>query len=243
MDCGMPKLPSPLVSPRVCSNSCPLSQRCHSIISPSVAPFSSCLQSFPASGSFPVSWLFTSGGQSIGASNSTSVFLMNIQGWLTLGLISLISLLSKGPSRVFSNTMVQKHQFFGTQPSLWSSSHTRTWLLEKPYLWLYGLLTFTFLHFCTLPLTLTFLKFIYPFIHSPVYLTSHYPSIYVFIHISLHLSILSSVCPSIHLFLHLCSHLSILKSKKFDNPKKISKSTEPCRNYLPVFWGHRIRKV
>ena len=101
-------------------------------------PFSSCLQSFPTSGSFPMSRLFTFGGQSIGASTSASVLLMNIQGWLPLGLAGLISLLSKELSRVFSNTTVQKHQFFGAQPSLWSNSHIHTWLLEKPQLWLYG---------------------------------------------------------------------------------------------------------
>ena len=89
-------------------------------------PFSSCLQSFPASGSFLMSWLFTSGGQSIGVSASTSVFPMNIQGLFPLGLTGLISLQSKGLSRVFSNTTVQKHQFFGTQLSLWSNSHIHT---------------------------------------------------------------------------------------------------------------------
>ena len=83
----------------------------------------SCLQSFPASGSFPVSWLFTSGGQNIGASDSASVLPVNIQGGFPSGLTGLISLLSKGLSRVFSNTIVQKHQFFSTQLSLWSKSH------------------------------------------------------------------------------------------------------------------------
>ena len=96
----------------------------------SVVPFSSCLQSFPASGSFPMSWLFALGGQNIGV--SASVLPMNIQDLFPLGLTGLISLLSKGLSRVFSNTTVQKHQFFGTQPSLWSSFHIHTWLLEKP---------------------------------------------------------------------------------------------------------------
>ena len=95
-------------------------------------PLSSCLQSFPASGSFPMSQLIASGGQSIGASASTPVLPMNIQDWFPLGLAYLISLQSKGLSRVFSNTTVQKHQFFGTQPSLWSNSHIYTWLLEKP---------------------------------------------------------------------------------------------------------------
>ena len=85
-----------------------------------------------------MSRLLTSGGQSIGASASASVFPMNSQSWFPLGLTGLISLQSKGLSRVFSNTTVWKHQFFGAQPSLWSNSHTRTWLLEKPQLWLYG---------------------------------------------------------------------------------------------------------
>ena len=104
----------------------------HPIFSSSVVPFSSCPQAFPASGSFPMSWLFISGGQSIGASASVSVLPMNIQGWFPLGLTGLISLLSKGLSRVFSNTTAWKHQFFGAQPSLCSNSHIRTWLLEKP---------------------------------------------------------------------------------------------------------------
>ena len=97
-----------------------------------VVPFSSCLQSFWRSGSFPMSQLFASNGQNIGASVSASVLLMNIQDWFPLGLTSLILLLSKGLSRVFSNTAVQKHQLFGTQPSLWSNSHICKWLLEKP---------------------------------------------------------------------------------------------------------------
>ena len=89
-------------------------------------PFSSCLQSFPASGSFPMSWPFASGGQSIGASALASVLPTNIQGWFLLGLTGLISLQSKGFSRVFSSTIVQKHQFFSAQPSLWSNSHIHT---------------------------------------------------------------------------------------------------------------------
>ena len=124
-------LPSP--SPRVCSNSCPLNQWCHPTISFSVICFSSCLQSFPASGSFPMSRLFiSSGGQSIRASASASVPLMNIQGWFPLGLTDLISLLSKGLSRVFSSNTVWRHQFFSMQSFLLSSSHILTWLLEKP---------------------------------------------------------------------------------------------------------------
>ena len=107
-------------------------------ISSFAAPFSFCLQSFLASGSFPMSQLFTSCSQSIGASASISVLPMRIQDWFPLGLTSLISLLSKGLSRVFSSTIVQKHQFFGIQASLWSNSHIRTWLLEKPQLWPYG---------------------------------------------------------------------------------------------------------
>ena len=114
-----PPCPSP--SPGVCSNSCPLRWWCHWTISSSVVPFSSHLQSFPASGSFPVSQLFTSDGQSIGASASASVLPMNIQGWFPLGLTGLISFQSKGLSRVFSSTTVQNHQFFSAQLSLWSS--------------------------------------------------------------------------------------------------------------------------
>ena len=125
-----PPCPSP--TPGVYSNSCLLSQCCHPTISFSVVPFSSCLQSFLESGSFPVSQFFSSGGQNIGASASASVFPTNIQGWFPLGLIGLISLLSKGHSGVFSRTTAWKHQFFSAQPSLWSNSHVLTWLLEKP---------------------------------------------------------------------------------------------------------------
>ena len=116
------RLPCPSPSPRVCSNSCPLSQWCHPTISSSVTSFSSCLQSFPASGSFPMSQFFASGGQSIGVSASVSVLPMNIQDWLPSGLTGLI-LQSKGLSRVFSNATLQKHQFFCAQLSLWSNSH------------------------------------------------------------------------------------------------------------------------
>ena len=121
-----------LPSPGVCSNSCPLSLWCHSTISSSVVPFSYHLQSFPASGFFQMSQFSASGGRSIGVSASTSVLPVNIQGWFPLGLTGLITLPSKGLSRVFSNTTVQKHQFFGAQPTLWSNSHTDIWLLEKP---------------------------------------------------------------------------------------------------------------
>ena len=124
------RLPCPSPSPRVCSISCPLSRWCYPTISSFVVPFSSCLQSFPASGSFPMSWLFPSDGQSIGA--SVLVPPMNIQDWVPLGLTGLVSLLSKGLSRVFSSTTVQKHQFFSMQPSLWSNSDICTWLLETP---------------------------------------------------------------------------------------------------------------
>ena len=123
-------LPCPSLSSGVCSNSCPLSRWCRPTISSSVVPFSSHLQSFPASGFFPKSQIFASGGHSIGASASTSVLLMNIQGLFPLGLTGLVSLLSERLSRVFSNITVWKHQFFGTQPFLWSSSHICTWLLE-----------------------------------------------------------------------------------------------------------------
>ena len=127
------RLPCPAPSPEVCSNSCPLSRWCHPTIASSVVPFSSCLQSLPASGSFPVSQLFASGGQSIGASASASVLPVNIQGWFPSGWTGLISLLSNTLlNRVLSSTMVWKHQFFSAQPSLWSSSQIHTWLLEKP---------------------------------------------------------------------------------------------------------------
>ena len=126
------RLPCPSSTPRACSNSCPLSQWWHPTIASSIIPFSSCLWSFPASGSFQMSQLFASGGQSIGASVSASVLPMNIQDLLSLGLTGFVSLQSKGLSRVFSNTTVQKYQFFGTQLSLWSKSCIHTWPLEKP---------------------------------------------------------------------------------------------------------------
>ena len=123
------RLPCSSPSPRACSNSCPLSHWCHPSISSSVIPFSSYLQSFLALGCFLMSWLLASGSQSIGA--SASALPMNIQDWFPLGLTGFISLQFKGLSRVFSNTTVQKHQFFGTQLSLWSSSYIHTWLLEN----------------------------------------------------------------------------------------------------------------
>ena len=111
-----PHFPSP--TPGVYSNSCPLNRWCHPAISSSVISFSSCPQSLPASGSFSMSQIFPSGGQSIGVSASTSVLPMNTQNWFPLGWTGWISLQSKGLSRVFSNTTVQKHQFFGAQFSL-----------------------------------------------------------------------------------------------------------------------------
>ena len=109
------RLPCPSPSHRACSNSCPLSQWCHPTISSSVTSFSSYPQSFPASESFPMSWLFILGGQRTDALASASVLPINIQGWFPLGLTDLISLLSKGLSRALSSTKIQKHQFFGTQ--------------------------------------------------------------------------------------------------------------------------------
>ena len=133
-----PPCPSP--TPKVYPNSCPLSWWFYSAISSSVIPFSSCLQSFPASGSFQISQFFASGGQSIGVSASPSVLPKNTQDWSPLGWTGWISLQSKGleskswvqVSRVFSNTTVQKHQFFSTQVSSQSNSHIYTWPQEKP---------------------------------------------------------------------------------------------------------------
>ena len=123
------RLPCPSPTPRACSNSCPLSWWCHPTISSSLVPFSSCLQSFPAPGSFPMSRFIASGGQSIGTSALASVLPVNIQGWFPLGKI--FSSQFKGISRVFSSTTVQKHQFFSTQLSSWSNSHIHARLLEK----------------------------------------------------------------------------------------------------------------
>ena len=125
------RLSCPSLCSTVCSNSYPLSQWCHPTISFYVTHFF-CLYSFPAWGFFPVSQLFASGGQSVETLASASVLPMNIQGWFPLGLTDLMSLLSKGPSKVFSSITVQKHQFLGTLSSLWSNSHIHTWLLEKP---------------------------------------------------------------------------------------------------------------
>ena len=120
------------LSPSVCSNSCPLSRWCHTTISSSVSLFSSCPPSFPASWSFPVSQFFALGGQRIQVSASALVLPINIQNWFPLGWTGGISWQSKGLSGVFSNTTVQKHQFFGAQLSLYSNFHIHIWLLEKP---------------------------------------------------------------------------------------------------------------
>ena len=124
-----PPCPSP--TPGVHSNSCPLSHWCHPAISSSVVPFSSCPQSLPASGSFPISQLFTWGGQSTGISALAAVLPNNTQDWSPLEWAGWIPLQSKGFSRVFSNTTVQKRQFFGAQLSLYSNSHIHTWPQEK----------------------------------------------------------------------------------------------------------------
>ena len=126
------RLPCPSPTPGACSNTCPSRQWCHPTISYSVIPFSFWLQFFPAPGSFQMSQFFTSASHSICVSASSSVLPINIQHWFPLGLTGLISLQSKGLSRAFSNTTVQKNQFFSTRPSLWSNSHIHTWLLEKP---------------------------------------------------------------------------------------------------------------
>ena len=125
-----PSCPSP--TPGVYSNPCPSSRWCHPAISSSVVPFSSCSQSLPASGSFPMSQLFAWSGQTTGVSASASVLPMNTQDWSPLGWTGWISLQSKGLLRVFSNTTIQKHQFFTAQLSSQSNSHIHTWPLEKP---------------------------------------------------------------------------------------------------------------
>ena len=133
-----PRPPCPSPNPRVYTNSCPLSLWCHPAISSSIIPFSSCPQSFPASGSFSMSQLFTWCSQSIGISASTSVLPMNMEDWSPLGWTCWISLQSKRLSSVFSNTTVQKHQFFVTKLSSHTNSHIHTWPLKKPYPWLDG---------------------------------------------------------------------------------------------------------
>ena len=126
------RLPWPSPTSRISSNSCPLSWWCHGTISPFLIPFSSRLQSYPASGSVPMSQLFASGGQSIGVSASASIPPMNIQDWFPLGWTYLMSFQSKGLSRVFSNTKVKKHNFFSAQLSSWSNSNIHASVLEKP---------------------------------------------------------------------------------------------------------------
>ena len=125
------RLPRPSPFPRVSPNSCPFCWWCHPTISSSVTHFSFCLQSFPASGCFPMNQLLPSAGQSIGASTSASILPMSIQGWFPLRLTGLISLLFKGLSTVLSSTTVWKHQFFGALSSLWSTSHNSMWPLER----------------------------------------------------------------------------------------------------------------
>ena len=133
MDCSMPGLPVYHQLPEFTqTHDHWVGDAIHLEMPSSVIPFSSHLQSFPASGSFPMSQLFTSGGQNIGVSTSASVLPMNIQDWSPLGWTGWISLQSKGLSRVFSNTTVQKYQFFSAQLSLYSNSHIHTWSLEKP---------------------------------------------------------------------------------------------------------------
>ena len=125
------RIPCPSATSRACSNSCPSRQWHHPTISSSVVPFSSCPRSIPAIEFFQMSQHFASGSQIVGVSPSASVLHMNIQDWFPLGWTGWISLQSKGLSRVFSNTTVQKHQFFSVQLSLQSSCHIHTWLLEK----------------------------------------------------------------------------------------------------------------
>ena len=128
--------PCPSPTPGVHSDSHPSSQWCHPAFSSSVVPFSSCLQSLPASESFPMSQLFAWGGQSTGVSALASFLSKKSQGWSHLGWTGGISMQSKGPSRVFSNTTVQKHQFVGAQLSSRSNSHSDTWPVEKPQPWI-----------------------------------------------------------------------------------------------------------
>ena len=125
-------------TPGACSNSCPLSRWCHLTISSSFVPFSSCLQSFPASGSFQMSHFFASSGQSVGSFSFSISPSKEYSGLISFRIDCLDILAVKGLSRVFSNTTVQKHQFFGAQLSLWSNSHILTWLLAKQWLWLDG---------------------------------------------------------------------------------------------------------
>ena len=132
MDCSTPGFPLHHQLPKLIQTHVHWVRDAHPNISYSALPFSSCPQSFPASGSFKMNQFFTSGGQSIGGSDSASVFPMNIQDWFPLGWTGWISLQSKGLSRIFSNITVQKNQFFGSQLSFQFNSHIHTWLLEKP---------------------------------------------------------------------------------------------------------------
>ena len=134
------RLPRPSSSPEVCPSLCPLLLWCHPAISSSDALSSFCLQSFPASGTFPMSQLFTSDDQNTRVSALATVLPVSIQGWFPLRLTSLISLLFMGLSGVFSSTTVQSHQLFGAPPSLQSTSHNHTWPLWRPWPWLYRLL-------------------------------------------------------------------------------------------------------
>ena len=140
MNCSKPRLPVSHYFPEFAHVHVHWNQWFYPAISFSVFPFSSFPQSFPTFKFFPLSWLFTSGGQSIGASTSAPVIPMNIQGWFPLGFTDLNSLLSKGLLTVFLITTIQKHHFFGSQTSLWSNSHIHIWLLERLWLRLYGLL-------------------------------------------------------------------------------------------------------
>ena len=124
------RLACPLPTPRACSNSCPLSWWCHPTISSSVVPFSSCFQSFPASWSFSMCQFFALGGQSIGASASTSVLPLNIQDWFRMEWLDLLAV--QGTLKSLPQHHSSKHQFFSAQLSLWSNSYIHTWLLEKP---------------------------------------------------------------------------------------------------------------
>ena len=124
--------PCPSLSARVCPNSCPLHRWCHLAISSSNSLLSFCPQSFPASGTFSINWLFASGDQNTGASASVSVLPKSIQGWFSLRLTGLISLLTKGVSQVFSSSTVWRHQFFGTLPTLQSNSRNHAWPLGRP---------------------------------------------------------------------------------------------------------------
>ena len=132
MNCSTPGLPVHHQLPEFTQTQCPSSQWCHPAISSSVVPFSSCPQSLPASESFPMSQLFARGGPSSGVSALASLFPKKSHGWSASEWTGWISLQSKGLSRVFSNTTVQKHQFFGAQPSSQSNSHIHTWPQEKP---------------------------------------------------------------------------------------------------------------